>query len=148
MKEFLEEMCGIRVEKTWTPNNHGTGWQPVNFSRLRYYHVLSLCLLVFTWFYKMILSLIFSWHYATLAPSTSGNNTFNIPMNSAGQVAVDPLQFVAITGSSIDIASTCGRPHPSPAAWLSSSVSLVEKPNDTPPPSIEFSHPKLQGPFF
>lgn len=69
-------------------------------------------------------------------------------MNSAGQVAVDPLQFVAITGSSIDIASTCGRPHPSPAAWLSSSVSLVEKPNDTPPPSIEFSHPKLQGPFF
>lgn len=70
-------------------------------------------------------------------------------MNSAGQVAVDPLQFVAITGSSIDIASTCGRPHPSPAAWLSSSVSLVEKPNDTPPPQVlNFHTPNYRARFF
>ena len=139
---------GIPGRDVWyksRKNMDGTGWQPVNFSRLRYYHVLSLCLLVFTWFYMMILSLIFSWHYATLAPSTSGNKTFNIPLNSAGQVAVDPLQFVAITGSSIDIASTWGRPHPSPAAWAQQFPSSKNQMN--PPPVLNFHTPNYRNLF-
>ena len=46
-------------------------------------------------------------------------NCDNQPPTTLLQGAVEPLQLVAITGRAIDIASTCGRPHPSPAATCS-----------------------------